>query len=396
MFLSKSRQGGWQRWAGVALSGLLCLTLVSTAAAQSKSSVRAKKKAEPLPQVDINTLVWPQPPQQPRIRFVTQVVGQRDLQGVKRKKAGFLEKAAGIEVSDAELPHLQKPYGVAVDSKGLIYVADSGQKMVFVFDLEKKTLSFRGDKPPAHIKIAIGVAIDDKDRLFVSDAAQGLITLFDVNGKFITEFGGGTELQRPAGMAVDSELRRLYVADVKAGRIAIYDLDTLKLVRYIEAQKPNADEPHGFLAMPTNVAVDADGLLYVVDTIINRIEIFDSEGDYLEGFGEQGSRAGTFARPKGIAVDTDGHIYVADDEFNNFQIFSPKGDLLLAVGSYGSLPGQFHLLTGLAADTRNRIIATDSGPSYPRIEVFRYTTDAEAADEASKEAAKSGAKTGAR
>ena len=117
---------------------------------------------------------------------------------------------------------------------------------------------------------------------------------------------------------------------------------------------------------------------------------------YDAGTFRPGSRAGTFARPKGIAVDTDGHIYVADDEFNNFQIFSPKGDLLLAVGSYGSLPGQFHLLTGLAADTRNRIIATDSGPSYPRIEVFRYTTDAEAADEASKEAAKSGAKTGAR
>jgi len=151
-------------------------------------SVRAKKKAEPLPQVDINTLVWPQPPQQRVSALSRRWLGSETCRGSREKR---LVSSKRRPVSRSPMPNCRtcrsRTRGgrfEGTDLRGRLR-----QKMVFVFDLEKKTLSFRGDKPPAHIKIAIGVAIDDKDRLFVSDAAQGLITLFDVNGKFITEFG---------------------------------------------------------------------------------------------------------------------------------------------------------------------------------------------------------------
>lgn len=60
----------------------------------------------------------------------------------------------------------------------------------------------------------------------------------------------------------------------------------------------------------------------------------------------------------------------------------------MAVGYFGPQPGQFLLLTGLAFDKQNRLVATDGGP-VPRIEVFRYITDAEvqAAKSGSAEAA---------
>ena len=367
--------------------GLVCIILAPAIWASNGRNVRAKRKPKPLPPVDVTKLVWPPPPEPTRIAYVTQVMGERDLLGIKLKKPGWLERAAGVTVQDEERPRLKRPYGVAVDSKGLIYVADSGLHKVFVFDLVNQKLTFRGDKPPAHLELAIGVAIDDQDRLFVSDAKAHQITCFDASGNMTAVFGAD-QLNRPAGMAVDNDLRRLYVADVTGARLAIFDLDTLKFTRYINSQPPSKEEPHGILGTPTNVAVNPDGLVYVVDTIPNRVEVFDTDGNYVRGFGEQGNTAGKFARPKGIAIDSDGHVYVADDEFNNFQIFTPEGQILMAVGYFGPQPGQFLLLTGLAFDKQNRLVATDGGP-VPRIEVFRYITDAEV--QAAKDgAAKSG------
>ena len=168
-------------------------------------------------------------------------------------------------------------------------MADSGQHKVFVFNLEKKELTFRGNKPPANLGVPIGVAIDDKDRLFVSDAVGHAITCFNANGEFLGIFGQGV-LARPGGMAVDNDLRRLYVADIAASRVAIFDLDTFKFDRYIKYRLPNKEEPLGLLGTPTNVAVDPDGLVYVVDTIPSRIEVFDTDGEYVRGFGQQGKR----------------------------------------------------------------------------------------------------------
>jgi len=390
MFCIKSYWKQWRKITGTALIGMLCLILVTAAGAQNVTRAHSKRKA--LPPVDASKLFWPLPPATPRIRFVAQYFGERDLLGEKLKKPGFLERAAGVAVTNAERPRLRKPYGVAVDSRGLIYTADEGLHRVFVFDLDKRQLTFRGDKRPAQIQLPVGVAIDDKDRLFVSDAVLHRITCFNANGSFASVFGEDN-LTLPAGMAVDNDLRRLYVTDVKGSRLAVFDLDTFKFIRYFLAQKPSKEEPSGILATPTNVAVNPDGLIYVVDTILNRVELFDSEGNYLGGFGEQGNTPGKFARPKGIAIDSDGHVYVADDEFNNIQVFTATGHVLMAMGGFGVSPGQFGLLTALTFDSqRNRLIATDGGP-YARFEVFRYITDAEveASEKASRDQGFAGA-----
>ena len=175
----------------IALMGTLCVAMATLGWAQAgnRPNVRAKHKPQPQEPVDVTKLVWPLPPRVARIRYVTQVVGERDLIGVKQKKPSWLEKAAGIWVEDQERPHVRKPYGVAVDSKGHVYVGDSALHKVFVFDLDKKQLTYRGDKSPAQFSVIIGLAIDDEDRLFVSDAALHQITVFDPNGGFLSVFG---------------------------------------------------------------------------------------------------------------------------------------------------------------------------------------------------------------
>lgn len=351
-----------------------------------------KKKSE-APKVDITKLVWPQPPDQPRIRFVGQYMGELDLLGKKQAKAGILERMAGINISPEERPRLVKPYDVAVDSKGRVFVADWGQHLVVVFDLERKALEFRGDKAPANLQMPIGVALDDHDRLFVSDSKLHQITCFRADGRFESVFGAAG-LDRPAGLAVDNSLRRLYVADVGAKRIAVFDLDSFKFLRYFADVKEKDEDRRGALTNPNSIAIDPDGLLFVTDAIDPRVVVYDTEGNFVRAWGKRGDGPGMFGRPKGIAIDRDGHVYVADAQLNRVQVFSPEGTPLVSFSSYGPGPSQFMLMAGVAIDSQDRVIAVDQTP--PRIQVFHYITDAEAAaKKEGKTAEKTGAEAGA-
>jgi len=336
------------------------------------------KKKQAAPPTDISNLVWPSPPDQPRIRFLGQYFGELDLLGKKQIKGGVLERLAGVTITPEERPRLAQPYGVAVDSKGRVYVADIEQAMVFVFDLENKKLEFRGDKAPATVLIPNAVALDEDDRLFVSDSKLHQITCFGPKGNVEGVFGAN-DLKRPAGLAVDNPLHRLYVVDAGGKRIAVFDLDSFKLLRYfaeINDKDKNADRT-GALSYPNSIAIDADGLLYITDAIGARVVVYDTDGNFVRTWGKRGDGPGMFGRPRGIAIDADGHVYVADALMDRVQIFSPEGKALLDFSGNGWGPGQFMMMAGLAIDSQNRIVAVDQVPA--RIELFRYTTDAEAA-----------------
>ncbi len=349
--------------------------LLAFAALLPMAHADTKKKKAVAPPVDITKLVWPSPPEQVRVRFLNQYRGEMELLGKKQVKGTMLDRIAGVSIAPEERPRMNKPYGVAADSKGRIFVADSSQNMVFVFDIENKKLEFRGDNAPANFQVPIGVAVDELDRVFVSDSKAHEITCFDSKGRVERIFGADV-LVRPAGLAVDDPLHRLYVVDVGGRRIAVFDLQTLKFQHYIGEAKDGQDRA-GWLTNPNSIAVDPDGLIYVTDAVIARVVVFDTEGNFVRAWGKHGDGPGMLGRPKGIAIDPDGHVYVADAQLNRLQAFSPEGTPLISVGSNGWGPAQFVLMGGVTIDRQNRIIVVDQLP--PRIEIFRYITDEEAA-----------------
>ena len=102
-----------------------------------------------------------------------------------------------------------------------------------------------------------------------------------------------------------------------------------------------------------NLALDAEGNLYVSDLGAYRVQKFDREGRYLRSFGSQGLAPGQFARPKGIDLDDQGRLYVVDAATQVVQIFDPEGRLLLFFGQPGggdfqlSLPAKVRVNTSL-------------------------------------------------
>jgi len=200
------------------------------------------------------------------------------------------------------------------------------------------------------------------------------------------QFGAG-DLISPAGIAVDATNRFVYVVDTQADQVLVYDADKYTLLRRIgTGGKRHTLTGPGDFSLPTNVAVDKEGNVYVTDTLNNRVEIFDADGAFVSEFGSAGDGPGRFARPKGIAVDSDGHIWVADEVQSRVQVYNKEGQLLIYLGGQGTYPGQFQALYGIAADNHNnRIITSEQFPG--RVQVFRYITDAEAKAERDRRAA---------
>lgn len=305
------------------------------------------------PQFD---LVWPLPPDEPKVKFVDFFYSSLDL----GKKTGIADTLFGQERIEAFV----KPYGVAVDKEGSIYITDVGK--IVVFDLKKKDYSVLGTEPGiGQLRIPIGIAIASDGRIFVGDTAADRVFVYQ-NGKYASAIGLSGELESPSGVALDEQRKLIYVSDSKKHSVLVYSLDGYRLIRTIGERGTT----EGTFNYPTNIALDREGNSYVVDTGNNRVQIFDASGKFVRAFGKIGDTGGSFARPKGIAIDSAGHIYVVDAAFQNIQIFDQQGQLLLFVGSAGQPPGKFRLPAGIAIDRDDKIYVVDQVPGS--IQIFQY------------------------
>jgi sugar lactone lactonase YvrE len=335
------------------------------------------------PELDVSKLVWPQPPKVPRIRYVTYFAGMRlDAEAPQAAaKQKWMDRLAGMKPEDdpKSKQHLMPfqllaPHGMAVDSKGVLYVADQRVGAVFIFNTETREVRMIRNGVEGHFKLVNGVAIDDDDRIFVSDGKLHRISIFNQKLEQIDEIEDG--LVDPVGLAIDRENRILYVADTQQDQVIAYDADTLKLLRKIGSGGHHELSTPGDFSGPTGVAVDQDGNLYVTDTMNYRVEIFDADGKFISQFGRHCDMPGCFAHPKGISIDSDGHVWVADSMIELLQVFSKDGELLGFLGGTGHYPGQFDALANVFVDKQNRVFTSEQYPG--RVQVFRYVTDAEA------------------
>jgi DNA-binding beta-propeller fold protein YncE len=364
---------------------VLCLMLGLTLSAPSSAFGDKKKKAsaEPtkIPVIDYSNIVWPNPPAIARIKYQAFYAAEKISQvevGSNTKKAKWMDRLAGTQPqaeSGKVLWQLAEPYGVAVDSKNNLYVADQKVGAIFIFNTETRDVELIKNKTQAHFVRIIGLAMDDNDRLFVADPGLRHVLVFDANHKAEDVITEG--LVSPGSLAIDRENRQLYVSDIELDQVLVYDADTLKLKRKIGTTGHNHElTTPGDFAKPTGLAVDQEGNLYVCDTLNDRIEIFDADGKFISTFGKNGDGPGYFARPKGVAVDGDGHIWVADSMQDRVQVFNKESRLLISFGGHGLLPGMFQGLVGITVDKNNRVFTSEIYPG--RVQQFRYVTDAEA------------------
>lgn len=312
--------------------------------------------------------VFPPPPEPPRFFYERTIHSSADI---TRDEVSSLQRAVTGQTRTGE--GLDKPYGVSV-RKGRVYVTDTVRRQVAMFDIPAQRFEWIGDDGPGALRQPLGVDTDAQGNVYVADASARRVVVFDANGKFQREIAGKDMFVRPNGVGVNAAGTRLYVVDTggvtasgETHRVRVFELPS---GRHLQDIGKRGSEP-GEFNLPTDVAVAADGSIFVVDAGNFRVQVFDGEGRFLRFFGALGRRGGQFARPKELALDAARNVYIVDAAFGNFQIFDSEGRLLLDVGSRGSAdePAKYLLPSGIAVDEDGRVYVVDQ--FFRKVDVYR-------------------------
>lgn len=316
-----------------------------------------------VPPVD---LVWPTSGERPRIRFLSSISRPEDFQISPSTLMRFWNYVIGKEDDS-----LVAPFGLTVDDTGRMYVVDTFQRRIQLFDRTAGEFSvFPADDHP--MSSPIGIAVDRNGRIYVTDSQDAIIKVFDDAGDTSPVSIGDDLFQRPTGIAINQSNNELLVVDTKLAQIFRFDLHDHKLKGSFGAKGVES----GQFNNPTNIAVTGDGNILITDALNFRIQIFSAQGAFQGTFGSAGNSPGHFSRPRGIATDSDGNIYVVDALFDNIQIFNKTGQLLMDFGSLGQENGKFWMPAGIWIDQNDKIYVADS--YNKRVQIFQYLKQDEA------------------
>jgi DNA-binding beta-propeller fold protein YncE len=306
---------------------------------------------------DAQKLVWPPPPDEPRIEYITSVKDYKDL-GIEK---GFFSKAFDFLFGEED-KLLHSPFGTHADGDR-VYVTDIFYKEVYVFDKKKgRVITIEGSKKETFL-YPIDVVTDKGGNIYVSDSVMAKVFVFDKDGEFSYNISL-KEFQRPVGLSISVDGEKLYIVDALLSQIHVTTLKGKYLG--VIGKKGNGD---GEFNRPTFMDVGSDGKLYVSDSMNHRVQILDKDGKFISKFGQLGQEIGSFGSPRGISLDSQNNIYVSDAMFNNIQIFNQNGELLMVLGRYGNRKGEFSLPEDISITANNEIYITDV--NNKRIEVFK-------------------------
>jgi hypothetical protein len=230
------------------------------------------------------------------------------------------------------------PNGVATDAAGNLYVGDTDQSLVDVFDPSGNFI-----RAWSSANRSADVAIGQSGNVYITEIDNNRVTEFSPTGTFMVTWGknvGGSGVNRCDGTLAPCQPGVTGTANGEFG------------------------------AGVGGLGTDSSGNVYVADTGNNRIQVFDAGGNFQRKWGGPGTDAGQLSSPSDVAVDSAGHVYVSEAGNNRIQQFDTAGAFVRAwgkdvggastdvcvpaggcfAGTVGSKGGQFSQPGSVAAD----------------------------------------------
>jgi outer membrane protein assembly factor BamB len=217
------------------------------------------------------------------------------------------------------------PHGMATDSDGNIYVADTSNGRIQVFNSAGDYLyqfGFPGfdidhyvvDHSPGHLAAPVDLVVRD-GKAYVLDFGNCRVQVFSTAGTFLYGFGssgsGDYGFTSPNGMALDSS-GNIYVADSGNHLVKKYSNSGVYLATFGTLYGGSGD---GQLYSAFDVTVDSSGNLLVADTYNYRIVVFNSTGKFLMNIADPTNTVnGHFTHPYSITINSLGDLYVVDGD----------------------------------------------------------------------------------
>lgn len=240
----------------------------------------------------------------------------------------------GISKND----HLKDPNAVAFDRRGNIYIADTGNERLLVFD-RRGNFKFKIEHKPVPDKYVadnlynpLGIAVGKDGRIYATSIISGLF-IFKANGKF------ERHLPIPSAVQVYTKGDKVYLTSKEA----LFILDQKGEIMQHIGKKGRA---LGQFEYPNDVVVDEKGNMIVSDTQNMRLQMLDKKGKPIKYLGKPPESISDsdrlFGLGTGMTIDAKGRIYIADAFHHAIRVFNSNGDDLGEFGQQGVADGQFN------------------------------------------------------
>jgi streptogramin lyase len=259
----------------------------------------------------------------------TQEIIKKDSEGHELARWG------GAGSGNGKLSLLADPYTGIVIANNLLYITDTGNNRIEVFDLNGQFVNAWGSAGSGNgqFQYTLGMTLDAQNHLQVSDGLNNRIQTFDLDGNYLGQWGNsganGEQVNVPVNIATLNNV--YYVVSVGDNIIRSYD-SSYHFIRAYSSGPPSPSSEPGRLNNPYGFAIAGDGSFVVADTNNDRLQAFAADGSFIGGWGSSGIGQNNLLRPTAVQVLPGGKLAVADQGNSRIIILS------LAVTDSGSDP----------------------------------------------------------
>ena len=245
--------------------------------------------------------------------------------------------------------------GVDIDKDDNVWVFNRGKHPVMQFDKNGKFLQAWEEVP---VTSSHGIRVGPDGNIWMVDVAAHKLLTFTPQGRILQVIGragvqpGGMDAQdgfnRPTGVAFTRD-GDYYVSDgYENARVVNFGSDGVYKSQW--GQKGTADSQFNIVH---DVAVDANGRVYVADRENRRVQVFDAAGKFLTKWTDVGSPWGLYYAARENA------IYMCDGYNNRVVKLNTEGQILGVLGSFGKTPGKFDFAHNIAVDSEGSIYVAE-------------------------------------
>ena len=250
---------------------------------------------------------------------------------------------------------VDQPSDLAFGPMGNIYLVDGVNNRIVVANGDgtpQFTFGKFGSKP-GEFRYPMGIDISKGGRVFIADTGNHRIQVFDTKGTFLYMFpvkmSSGEKPADPVDVLYLDRKSYLYISDNDNHNIKVHKQDGTFVFEW-----GGFGQVRGRFRYPGILATDEFNQIFVVDVLNTRIQKFDPDGNFINEIGTWGVSPGELFKPKGVAIDKGGRVFISDSFMGYIQVFKDLGGFVGVICEDGAKKA-FTTPVGIAFDAQDRM-----------------------------------------